>query len=130
MLKNLSPIVSGPLLRALDETPHGAWIAIVSGEHDVPTGIRVEAESVEEVASAVLAVTPLDPDAPIVVEGDSDLSDTSFAMTGLASDAEGHRVDALPVSVLAFGALLTESRVTVMVDSTVPFGFLLLKGHC
>ena len=130
MLKNVSPIVSGPLLRALDETPHGAWIAIVSGEHEAATGIRVEAESVEEVVSAVLAVTALDPDAPIVVEGDSDLSDIAFAVTGLASDAEGHRVDALAVSRLAFCALLTESRVTVMFDSDLPFGFLLLKGRC
>jgi L-fucose mutarotase/ribose pyranase (RbsD/FucU family) len=130
MLKNLSPIVSGPLLRALDETPHGAWIAIVSGEHGAASGIKVEAESVEEVVSAVLGVTALDPDAPIVVEGDGDLSDIAFAVTGLASDAEGHRVDALPVSALAFGALLTESRVTVIVDSTVPFGFLMLKGRC
>ncbi|QDZ13463.1 hypothetical protein [Humibacter ginsenosidimutans] len=130
MLKNLSPIVSGPLLHALDDAPSGAWIAIVSAGHPVSDGIHVRSECVEDVATAVLAVTPLDADAPIVVEGDDELSDLAFAVTGLAADAEGHRVDALPVSPLAFGALLTESRVSVVVDSVEPFGFLVLKGRC
>ncbi|MGN6197567.1 RbsD/FucU domain-containing protein [Humibacter sp.] len=130
MLKNLSPIVSGALLHALDAAPSGAWIAIVSAEHDVPEGIPIGHEGVEEVAMAVLAVTPLDPDAPIVIEGDNELSDISFAVAGLAADAEGRRFETLPVSETAFGALLTASRVTVVVDTADSFGFLLCKGRC
>jgi len=130
MLKNLSPIVSGALLRALDETPSGAWIAVVSPDHDVPAGIRVAHGSVEDVVTALLTVTPLDPDAPIVVEGEHELSDVAFAVAGLAADAEGHRIDNLPVSDQAFAALLTASRMTVVVDAPKPFGFLLCKGRC
>jgi len=102
----------------------------VSSDHAVSRDIIVPTESVEEVVSAVLAVTPLDLDAPIVVEGEGELSDTAFAVTGLAADAEGHRVDALPVSSLALGALLLESRVTITVAASSSFGFLLLKGSC
>ncbi|NNC13294.1 hypothetical protein HII28_15590 [Planctomonas sp. JC2975] len=130
MLKNLSPIVSGALLRALDETPSSAWIAIVSPEHDAPHGIRVAHDSVEEVVTALLTVTPLDDDAPIVIEGEHDLEDIAFAVAGLAADAEGHRVETLAVSEAAFGALLTVSKVTVVVDTIDSFGFLLCKGRC
>lgn len=130
MLKNLSPITSGPLLHALDEAPNGAWLAIVSADHFPHDGIRVDAESLEEVVTAILAVTPLDPDAPIVVEGDNDLSDATFAVAGLAADAEGHRIDALAVSDAAFEALLDQSRVTIVVDSPSTFGYLLCKGRC
>lgn len=130
MLKNLSPIVSGALLRALDDAPAGAWIAVVSPEHGVRGGIRIALDSVEDVVAALLTVTPLDDDAPIVVEGEHELSDVAFAVAGLAADAEGHRVDTLPVREGAFSALLTASRVTVVVDAREPFGFLLCKGRC
>ena len=130
MLKNLSPIVSGALLHALDAAPSGAWIAIVSSDHVVADGIRLEADAVEGVVMALLAVTPLDADAPIVVEGESELTDIAFAVAGLAADAEGHRFDVLPVSDAAFGALTTVSRVTVVIETMDHFGFLLCKGRC
>lgn len=130
MLKNLSPITSGALLRALDDAPSGAWIAIVSSDHEVPGGIPVDLEPVERVVMAVLAVTPLDDDAPIVVEGDNEFSDLAYAVAGLAADAEGRRLETLPVSETAFGALLTASRVTVVADTSESFGFLLCKGRC
>ncbi|MGA0568727.1 hypothetical protein ACO2Q7_15460 [Rathayibacter sp. KR2-224] len=130
MLKNLSPLMSGALLHALDEAPSGAWIAIVSPEHHAPDGIRLPPESVEAVAAAMLDVTPLDPDAPIVIESDDELSDVAFAVAGLAADAEGRRFTMLPVPGDTFGALLTECSVVVAVDAGERFGFLLRKGHC
>lgn len=130
MLKNLSPIMSGALLRALDDAPSGAWIALVSHDHVVPDGIRIAPESAERVVIAMLAVTPLDRDAPIVVEGENELTDLSYAVAGLAADAEGHRFETLPVSETAFGALLTASRVAIVVESPESFGYLLCKGRC
>ena len=130
MLKNMSPLMSGALLRALDDAPSGAWIAIVSSDHEVAGSITLDPDSVELVVMALLAVTPLDRDAPIVVEGESELSDIAFAVAGLAADAEGHRFDVLPVSEAAFGALTTVSKVTVAVETPEHFGFLLCKGRC
>ncbi|WP_243063719.1 hypothetical protein [Humibacter sp. RRB41] len=130
MLKNLSPIISGELLRALDETPSGSWIAMVSRAHHDVEGIVAPESTIEDVAAALLAVTPLDPDAPIVAEGEGEPADSVFAVAGLAADAEGRRFKMLAVSELAFGALLTECHVVVVVDDPVPFGFLLCKGRC
>ncbi len=130
MLKNLSPMMSGALLRALDDTPSGAWVAIVSPRHDVPRAVRVAPESVEQVVTAVLAVTPLDGDAPIVIEDGDGTDDIALAVAGLAADAEGRRLDTLPVSTAAFQALLSGSRAAIVVDSPERFGFLLCKGQC
>ncbi|GAB3385981.1 hypothetical protein GCM10027568_03750 [Humibacter soli] len=130
MLKNLSPILSGALLRALDETPSGAWIAIASRAHHDVEGIDAPESTVEDVVAALLAVTPLETDAPIVTEGEGEQSDTVFAVAGLAADAEGRRFKLLAVSELAFSALLKESHVVIVVDDPMPAGFLLCKGCC
>ena len=129
MLRNLSPILSGALLRALDETPGGAWIALVSRAHHDVEGIVAPESTIEEVAAAVLAVTPLDRDAPIVTEGEGEPADGVFAVAGLAADAEGRRFKVLAVSELAFSGLLTECALVVVVDDPVPSGFLLCKAR-
>ena len=130
MLKNLSPILSGALLSALDDSPGGAWIAIVSRDHHDVEGIDAPAATVDDVAAALFDVLPLDADAPIVTEGEGDPADSVFAVAGLAADAEGHRFTMLAVSEPAFGALVTACQVVIVIDDPAPVGFLVCKGRC
>lgn len=100
MLKNLSPLLTGELLVALDELPAGADLLIVADS--TPLGpatqvVRVPGASIESVAEAVLSVIPLDSlgPAPIAFHdalAREELPDVAFAVAGIASDAEVRRV--------------------------------------
>ena len=64
MLKGINPLLSGAILKMLDELGHGDQLVIAdrnfpSYTQGVPT-LRVDSESIVEVFDAILTVFPLD----------------------------------------------------------------------
>ncbi|WP_022901751.1 hypothetical protein [Humibacter albus] len=130
MLKNLDLTLPETLSRSLDGVVNGDWIAVVSPHHETLATASTVHESLEQVVAALVTVTTLHTDAPIVIEGEDDLDDSAYAVLGLSADASGRRIEGLQVSELAFSALLKTARSTIVIDSPESFGFLLCKGRC
>lgn len=88
----------------------------------------------EDAAGAILSVLPLDAArAPIFYldAGDDDLTDTAYAVGGLARDAELRRVEIVGIAAPAFFELAKGSVASVRVDSgALPDAFVFRKGAC
>lgn len=138
MLKNLSPLLSGALLSALDSMKHGDLLTLVGSgypeEKIVSPVIDLGEVSTEAAADAILSVMPLDeidpaPIAFVDCSGAFDLPDVAFAVNGIASDAELRRVSMTQLEKEPFFALARTSVVTVRVGSDAPpCAFVLRKG--
>ncbi|WP_158863267.1 RbsD/FucU domain-containing protein [Leifsonia sp. AG29] len=140
MLKNLSPLLSGALLSALDAMNDGDTLTLVGSgypEQEITTPIVHLGEDVttEAAAEAILSVLPLDSfdPSPIVFLdlGDEpyDVPDVAFAVNGIASDAELRRVPMTRLELAPFVELARRSAVTVRVGSDAPpCAFLLRRG--
>lgn len=137
MLKNLSPLLSGALLSVLDEMREGQTLTLAgcgfpASELSGPV-IDLGAATTEEAAGAILSVLPLDSSrAPIAfLDAGDGLTDTAYAVGGLARDAELRRVELVGIAAPAFFELARESVASVRVDSgSLPGAFVFRKGAC
>ncbi|MEO6826564.1 MAG: hypothetical protein ABI255_02095 [Microbacteriaceae bacterium] len=141
MLKNLSPILTGGLLRAVDSTVPGDLIALVSSgypEARVPhETLALTDVTIESAVEAILSVFPLAVDDPSPIyswledEPDEASTDIAFAVNGIACDAELRRIGMTTLSQEMFDALAVQAVVTVRLEETdAPCAFLLRKGYC
>lgn len=140
MLKNLSPLLSGALLSALDSMKDGETLTLVGSgypENTITTPVvHLEDDTTTEAAAeAILSVFPLDnthpsPIAFLDLAGEPyDVPDVAFAVNGIASDAELRRV---PMERLGLDDFLEQARgsaVIVRVGSDAPpCAFLFRRG--
>jgi L-fucose mutarotase len=141
LLKNLSPLLSGALLSALDSMDDGDTLTLVGSgypeEEIVSPVIHLGEVTTEAAADAILSVFPLDNDDPSPITfldlgtEPYDVPDVAFAVNGIASDAELRRVPMTRLELDEFVVLARRSVVTVRVGSDAPpCAFLLRKGFC
>ncbi|MCX7521236.1 hypothetical protein OSC27_02960 [Microbacterium sp. STN6] len=141
MLKNLSPLLSGALLSALDSMNEGDLLTLVGSgypeEEIVSPTIHLGEVTTEAAADAILSVMPLNENDPSPIAffdcsgAFDDLPDVAFAVNGIASDAELRRVSMTQLDREPFIALARQSVVTVRVGSDAPpCAFVLRKGAC
>ena len=141
MLKNLSPLLSGALLSALDSMHDGDTLTLVGSgypeEEIISPVIHLGEVSTEAAADAILSVLPLDSEDPSPItfldlaDEPYDVPDVAFAVNGIASDAELRRVPMARLELDEFVALARLSAITVRVGSDAPpCAFLLRKGPC
>lgn len=140
MLKNLSPLLSGALLSALDAMHEGDTLTLVGSGYPEETLISPivplgEDVTTEAAAQAILSVFPLDTaDPPPIVFLDLanepyDVPDVVFAVNGIASDAELRRIPMTRLEHEAFLELARRSAVIVRVGSSAPpCAFLFRRG--
>lgn len=139
MLKNLSPVLTGDLLRTLDAMQPGDLLAIVSdnvpAHHAIVPAIDVSAASVESAIEAIFSVLPLASDqaSPLTCwlgdPSDDEAVDIAFAVRGLASDAERRQVGMTTLSSDDFSVLMNDVASTVrFTTSTSPWAFLVRVG--
>jgi L-fucose mutarotase len=140
LLKNLSPLLSGALLSALDSMHDGDLLTLVGSgypeEEIVSPVIYLGEVTTEAAADAILSVMPLDNDDPDPIAfldctgALDDLPDVAFAVNGIASDAELRRVSMSRLAMDEFVSLARGSVITVRVGSDAPpCAFLLRKGE-
>ncbi len=137
MLKGVDPLLSGELLRHLDELGHGD--SLVLADRNFPAYsmgapvVRVDA-GVERVAEAVLSVLPLDGDGAAVyamaVTGEPGLRMPNHeAVHRLARRVEGRDVPLELVPRFEFYERAHSARLVVLTREEESFNdFLLVKG--
>ncbi|MEY9950826.1 RbsD/FucU domain-containing protein [Leifsonia sp. EB34] len=139
MLKNLSPLLSGALLSALDAMHDGDTLTLVGSGYPeealtAPVVLLGDATT-EAAAEAILSVFPLDTadPSPIVfldlADEPYDVPDVAFAVAGIASDAELRRIPMSRLDLEPFVELARRSAVIVRVGSDAPpCAFLFRRG--
>ncbi len=140
MLKNLSPLLSGALLSALDSMKDGDTLTLAGSGYpentiNTPVVHLEDDTTTEDAAQAILSVFPLDgthpsPIAFLDLAGEPyDVPDVAFAVNGIASDAELRRI---PMERLGLEEFLDQARssaVIVRVGSDAPpCAFLFRRG--
>lgn len=139
MLKGVDPLLSGDLLKILDDMGHGDQLLLVDRNYPaVSSGrpvIRLGEVTVLRAATAILSVFPLDSfiDTPLErMEVDNDPStttDVQVALLALASQAEGRDLVFGVVPRLDFYERAKNVYAVVHTLDTVPYGcFILHKG--
>ena len=141
MLKNLDPLLTGPLLSVLDAMEPGQWLTLTAGPIKTPTPdeghtvVDLTGVSTEAATQALLSVLWLDATGvPIVYLDDAntaeELPDVVFAVCGIAADAELRRVPMSRLDKRDFGMLAAHATITVRSNSAgEPAAFLLRKGE-
>ena len=141
MLKNLDPLLTGPLLSVLDAMEAGQWLTLTAGPIEPParneghTVVDLSEISTEAATQALLSVLWLDTTGvPIVYLDDTDaaeeLPDVVFAVCGIAADAELRRVPMSRLDENDFAVLARQSALTVHSScSGDAAAFLLRKGE-
>lgn len=140
MLKNLSPLMTGNVLRAIDGMHPGDLIALVGGDYELERigapVIEIDDVGLETTVDAVFSVMPLSREGPplyswLNADADEDTADLAFAVNGLACDAEGRRVAMSSLNAKTFDALADYAVAVIRVRHTpANCGFLLRKGSC
>jgi L-fucose mutarotase len=145
LLKNLSPLLSGALIGALDAMNNGDLLILVGSgypENRITTPVIHLGDEVttEAAADAILSVMPLacgmsDPISFLDLTGTYDpgegMPDIAFAVQGIASDAELRRIGIARLDAETFLAMAADAVVTVSVGSdSPPCAFALRKGEC
>lgn len=140
LLKNLSPLLSGALLSALDALHEGDTLTLVGSGYPeealtAPIVHLGEDVTTEAAAEAILSVFPLDTadPSPIVfldlADEPYDVPDVAFAVNGIASDAELRRIPMSRLDLEPFVELARRSAVIVRVGSDAPpCAFLFHRG--
>ncbi len=139
MLKNVNPLLTGALLRRMDEMGHGDVIGLVDRNfpayrYQVPV-IDLRGADTGAASAALLSVFPLDSfaDDPIrrmQIDGKPDeINGAAAALGAAARMAEGRDVEMIGVERFAFYEQATQAMVIVQTGETVPYScFLLKKG--
>jgi L-fucose mutarotase len=139
MLKGIDPLLSGDLLRILDDMGHGDCLVLVDRNYPAASAgrpvIRLGEASLVRAASAILSVFPLDTfvDHPLErMEVENDPIRTTSAQDELltvASRLEGRALEYGIVPRLDFYARAREAYAVVHTLDEGPYGcFILHKG--
>lgn len=139
MLKGVDPLLSGDLLKILDDMGHGDRLLLVDRNYPaVSTGrpvVRLGEASILRAATAILSVFPLDsfvahPLERMEVEDDpARTTPTQDELLGLASASEGRELQYAVVPRLDFYARASSAYAVVHTLDAVPYGcFILHKG--
>jgi L-fucose mutarotase len=139
MLKGIDPLLSGDLLKILDDMGHGDVLLLVDRNYPAAASgrpvVRLGEASVLRAARAILSVFPLDSfvDHPLErMEVDDDpakTTETQDALLALASESEGRALEYGVVPRLEFYARAPSAYAVVHTLDSVPYGcFLLRKG--
>jgi L-fucose mutarotase len=139
MLKGIDPLLSGDLLKILDDMGHGDILMLVDRNYPAAASgkpvIRLGEASILRAAEAILSVFPLDGfvDRPIErMEVDDDPSKTTStqdALLALSRRSEGRELEYAIVPRLDFYERAREAFAVVHTLDAQPYGcFLLHKG--
>jgi L-fucose mutarotase len=139
VLKNIDPLLTGALLRVLDEMGHGDVLGLVDRNFPAHRYGRpvfdMRGSDTETAGRAVLSVLPLDGfvDSPIVrmqVDGSpEEVSAATARLTAVAEDAERRSVGIASLERFAFYEAAKEATAFVLTGETVPYScYLLRKG--
>lgn len=139
MLKGIDPLLSGDLLRILDDMGHGDQLMLVDRNYPaVSSGrpvVRLGEASIIRAATAILSVLPLDsfiahPIERMEVEDDPvRTTPTQDELLALASSVEGRELQYGVVPRLDFYQRAQGVYAIVHTLDTVPYGcFILHKG--
>jgi L-fucose mutarotase len=139
MLKGVDPLLSGDLLKILDDMGHGDRLLLVDRNYPAAASgkpvIRLGEVSITRAASAILSVLPLDSfvDHPLErMEVDDDPSVTTPVqdeLLALASGSEGRALEYGVVPRLEFYARARDAYAVVHTLDALPYGcFILQKG--
>lgn len=139
MLKGIDPLLSGDLLRILDDMGHGDVLLLVDRNYPAAASgrpvIRLGEVSVLRAARAILSVFPLDSfvDHPLErMEVDDDPSKTTptqEVLLALANEYEGRQLEYGVVPRLDFYERAKSAFAVVHTLDTAPYGcFFLKKG--
>ncbi len=139
MLKGVDPLLSGDLLKILDDMGHGDQLLLVDRNYPAVTSgrpvIRLGEVSVLRAAEAILSVFPLDSfvERPLErMEVDNDPTKTTpvqDSLLALASQVEGRDLTFGVVPRLDFYDRAKQVFAVVHTLDTVPYGcFILHKG--
>ena len=139
MLKGIDPLLSGDLLRVLDDMGHGDLLLLVDRNYPAAAWgkpvIRLGEVTVLRAATAILSVLPLDTfvEHPIErMEVDDDPTLTTMvqdALLALAARAEGRQLEYGVVPRLDFYDRASRAYAVVHTLDPLPYGcFILHKG--
>jgi L-fucose mutarotase len=139
MLKGIDPLLSGELLRILDDMGHGDQLMLVDRNYPaVSSGrpvVRLGEASIVRAVTAILSVLPLDsfiahPIERMEVEDDPvRTTPTQDELLALASSVEGRELQYGVVPRLEFYGRARDVYAIVHTLDTVPYGcFILHKG--
>ncbi|GAB3754348.1 RbsD/FucU family protein [Microlunatus parietis] len=137
MLKNIDPLLTGRLLKHLDQLGHGDVFGLVDRNfpayrYDRPV-IDLRAATTETAAAALLSVFPLDSyvDHPIrrmEIDDQPDvINEAAAALQRAADAAEGTTVSIQGVERFEFYRQAAEARFLVQTGETIPYACYLLK---
>ena len=139
MLKGVDPLLSGDLLKILDDMGHGDQLMLVDRNYPAASSgrpvVRLGEVTILRAAEAILSVLPLDSFIPHPLERmevDDDPTRTTAVqddLLTLARAAEGRDVEYGVVPRLEFYARAREAYAIVHTLDAVPYGcFILHKG--
>lgn len=139
MLKGIDPLLSGDLLKILDDMGHGDLLLLVDRNYPAAASgkpvIRLGEASIVRAASAILSVFPLDsfvehPLERMEVDGDpTTTTSTQDALLALASEMEGRPLEFEVVPRLEFYERASSAYAVVHTLDALPYGcFILHKG--
>ena len=139
MLKGIDPLLSGDLLKILDDMGHGDRLLLVDRNYPAASSgkpvIRLGEASILRAATAILSVFPLDSFIPhplerMEVEDDpARTTPTQDELLALASAAEGRELEYGIVPRLEFYARASSAYAVVHTLDAAPYGcFILHKG--
>lgn len=139
MLKGIDPLLSGDLLKILDDMGHGDQLLLVDRNYPAAasgkTVIRLGEASVPRAAAAILSVFPLDSfiDHPLErMEVDNDpakTTSTQDALLALARTSEGRDLEFGIIPRLDFYERAKAAYAVVHTLDSQPYGcFILHKG--
>lgn len=137
MLKNVDPLLTGALLRHLDEMGHGDVLGLVdrnfpAHRYHVPV-VDLRCADTGTASAALLSVFPLDPfvdDAisRMQVDGKSDeITAATAALGAAARTAEGRDIDIIGLERFDFYEQAKQAVVIVQTGETVPYSCYLIK---
>ncbi|MCE0487383.1 RbsD/FucU family protein [Ornithinimicrobium sediminis] len=139
MLKNIDPLLTGSLLRLLDEMGHGDVLGLVDRNfpayrYRVPVVDLRGADTAAAVA-ALLSVFPLDrfvaaPLRRMEIDGEPErVTESTAALERAAAEAEGEEITMEPVERFDFYRQAEGATAFVQTGDTVPYScYLLQKG--
>ena len=139
MLKGIDPLLSGDLLKILDDMGHGDQLLLVDRNYPAAASgksvIRLGEASILRAAAAILSVFPLDSFIPhplerMEVEDDpARTTPTQDELLALASAAEGRELEYGIVPRLEFYERASSAYAVVHTLDAAPYGcFILHKG--
>jgi L-fucose mutarotase/ribose pyranase (RbsD/FucU family) len=140
VLKNLDPIITGDLLRVLDSIQPGESLAVLSDDNpyqdlNLPS-VQIPPVTIEHAVEAIFSALPLasDGNAPILSwfaqPNGEHAEDITYAVKGLASDAQLRRVEVTAIANSRdFAAAMDHTVATITLPAAAaPWAFLFRVG--